>query len=1374
MKNQKYYLGLDIGTDSVGYAVTDEEYNLLKFHGEPAWGVTLFDAASLSAERRAFRTARRRLDRRQQRVQLTQELFAKEITKVDPQFFVRLQASNLFREDAGEPYALFNDDDFTDKEYYEKYPTIHHLIFDLMTSSEPHDVRLVYLACAWLVAHRGHFLNNINKNNLSEIKDFSALYKSFEEYFIQNDYVLPWTCEDADRIGDVLKKKQTVTAKSKELLALLFPGTKPSKTAEEDFPFSREALVNLLAGRKVELKALYSNDEYSEFGSVALSMDDDKLAEIQANLGDDFELITTARKLYDWAVLSDILGDSECISEAKVKVYDQHKEDLKNLKILIHKYCPENVYKEMFRQVVKRDKNGKDDKSGKEIMINNYVAYAYHTDEPAEKSKKLKKISNDDFGKYVLEVFKTFTPDEKDASLVEDIKNRISLNTFMPKQKNTNNRVIPYQLYWYELKTLLDKAAGYLPFLQEKDSEGRSVQEKALSIITYRIPYFVGPLNRNSEFSWIVRKAEGKIYPWNFEEIVDLDKSEEEFIRKLTNRCTYLPSETVLPKDSLCYHKFMVLNEINNLKINNQRIPVELKQRIYTELFMKRKKVTLKAIRDFLMSENQLGKDDMLDGVDVEIKSNLAPQIAFNRLLASGLLSEQDVERIIERSSYAEDKARVANWLRKKYPSLPESEIKYICSVKIKDFGRLSRAFLCDIIGQVDGEEYSILQAMWETKYNLMELLSDKFTFNEVVKACQEQYYTENKKSLSDRLDDMYVSNAVKRPIYRTLDIVNDVVKAFGKPEKIFVEMARGTSEDQKGKRTKSRREQIMDLYKQCRDEDVRELKAELERMGDAADNRLQSERLFLYYMQLGRSMYSGTPIDLEKLSSDSKIYDIDHIYPQAMVKDDSILNNKVLVLSEENGKKSDAYPVFPEWQKKMFGLWTYYKEVGLITEEKFKRLTRITPFSEDEKWGFINRQLTETSQSTKAVATLLSEKYPKSEVVYVKARLASEFRQEFDCLKSRVFNDLHHAKDAYLNIVVGNVYYTRFTKEWFFKNMDGRYSIKTSTLFSKERVANGKVIWRGEPDIAKVKKVLGKNNAHFTKYAFFKKGGFFDQMPVPANKDLVPLKNGLNTEKYGGYNKAGVMFLIPVRYSVGKKSEVLIMSVEMLYGKRFLEDTAFAKEYAFSRLKYILGKQVDDVSFPMGMRPWKIHTMLSLDGFCVCIAGIGSKGKCLVASPVMQFSASPEWNTYLKRVERFVEKCSQNKNYIYDEKFDCITPEKNLQLYDLYREKMTKSIYRKRINNPSEVLECGRETFIALDVKKQAQALLSIHGVFGRVSGGCDLTLIGGAGKAAATVNFSSTISNWKKQYSDVRIIDRSASGLWETKSAVNLLDLA
>ena len=73
MQKKKYYIGLDIGTNSVGYAVTDTEYNLIKTHGKSAWGVTAFDEASGCVERTSFRTGRRRRDRIKFRVQLLQQ-----------------------------------------------------------------------------------------------------------------------------------------------------------------------------------------------------------------------------------------------------------------------------------------------------------------------------------------------------------------------------------------------------------------------------------------------------------------------------------------------------------------------------------------------------------------------------------------------------------------------------------------------------------------------------------------------------------------------------------------------------------------------------------------------------------------------------------------------------------------------------------------------------------------------------------------------------------------------------------------------------------------------------------------------------------------------------------------------------------------------------------------------------------------------------------------------------------------------------------------------------------------------------------------------------------------------------------------------------
>lgn len=59
---QEYYLGLDMGTGSVGWAVTDSEYHVLRKHGKALWGVRLFESASTAEERRMFRTSRRRLD----------------------------------------------------------------------------------------------------------------------------------------------------------------------------------------------------------------------------------------------------------------------------------------------------------------------------------------------------------------------------------------------------------------------------------------------------------------------------------------------------------------------------------------------------------------------------------------------------------------------------------------------------------------------------------------------------------------------------------------------------------------------------------------------------------------------------------------------------------------------------------------------------------------------------------------------------------------------------------------------------------------------------------------------------------------------------------------------------------------------------------------------------------------------------------------------------------------------------------------------------------------------------------------------------------------------------------------------------------------
>ena len=74
-----------------------------------------------------------------------------------------------------------------------------------------------------------------------------------------------------------------------------------------------------------------------------------------------------------------------------------------------------------------------------------------------------------------------------------------------------------------------------------------------------------------SSFAWIERKTAEKINPWNFSEVVDIEKSAMRFIQRMTKQDTYLPTEKVLPKNSLLYQKYMIFNELTKVSYKDER-----------------------------------------------------------------------------------------------------------------------------------------------------------------------------------------------------------------------------------------------------------------------------------------------------------------------------------------------------------------------------------------------------------------------------------------------------------------------------------------------------------------------------------------------------------------------------------------------------------------------------------------------------------------------------------------------------------------------------------------------------------------------------------------------------------------------------------
>lgn len=704
--------------------------------------------------------------------------------------------------------------------------------------------------------------------------------------------------------------------------------------------------------------------------------------------------------------------------------------------------------------------------------------------------------------------------------------------------------------------------------------------------------------------------------------------------------------------------------------------------------------------------------------------------------------------------------------------------------MKYADFGRLSRTFLTEIpdIDPATGEELhpNIITMMWETNKNLMELLSQNYNYSSQIESMNREYYSQHPLKLDERLREMYIPSAVRRPIKRAVEMVREYSRAVRRaPDRIFIEMARDLTEPQnKGKRTQSRRDLILERYKGI-SEDTTALRALLEKK---SDGELRSEKLYLYFIQLGRCMYSGQSIDIEQLSGET--YNVDHIFPQCMVKDDSI-ENKVLVLSTLNAAKGDNYPIAPEIQRDRRGLWEKLKNIGLMGETKFSRLTRTTPFSDDELTGFIKRQMVETRQSTKAVAALLKEEFPESEIVYVKAGLASEFRKKYELLKCRELNDLHHAKDAYLNIVMGNIYHVKFTSDPlnFVREFRGKkevFNLKIETMLSHDVIRNGETAWIGDGSwLDAVKKQMSKNNIRYVRYSYRRKGQLFDQQPLKKGLGQTPRKKELPIERYGGYNGAAASFFSLVKYHSEKTSGVVIIPVELMYSQRFEHDAVFAEEYALKTLENIVslksGDSIRTVDFPFGGRILKVNTLLDIDGFRCTISSKDSGGKRINVSSAVPLIVGLKEATYIKRLhtinKRIEEEENNKREYQVKTEYDMISREKNLEIYNLLCQKVRLQPFSVFFSNASELFAASRDIFENLGISDQVKALVNMISAFktGR-SGTCDFEKINGK-KQSLRMRLNSNLSNLKS-YKSIRIIDQSPAGLYE-KASPNLLTL-
>ena len=1321
MENKEYFIGLDIGTNSIGWAVTDTNYNILKKNRKFLYGVRLFDEAQTAIERRVNRNNRRRLKRRNERLKFLKNSFEKYILEKDPLFFERLEDSFFYEEDKRikQKNTLFNDENFKDKDFHEKYPTIYHLRYDLMNSKEEHDVREVYLAIAHILKNRGHFLfenfeveESRKGNNQDNLKE---LIRNFENY-ISTLEDLDFEIKDIDKFCDILLDS-SIRRKDKETnLKSLVNG-------------KDKVIIRLLIGFETQLDKIYINNEAIVENKNKINFSDskydEKYFELESVLGDEIELIDRAKEIYDYVILQKILKDSNSISESKVKSYAKYKEDLIKVKYFIKKYFGDENYKLIFNSV--------------------------------EYRKKVLEIKESKFKELKIE--------DEDKEISDYIINSISEGTLLELQKSISNSVVPMQLHLYELKKILDNASSYLPFLNEVDSTNLSVKEKIVEIFKFRIPYFIGPLNDRSEFSWLERNDyKAKVYPWNFNEVIDVKKSAENFITRMTRKCSYLHNENALAKNSLLYSKFMVLNELNNVKINGERLNTILKQKIYNECYLLNEKMSKNKLKKMLKLNN-LYDDIEITGVD-ELNASLKSHIDMYKILGEDLKKDSYKELaeniIFWITVYNGDKKMILEKITEVYSGmLTQDQINKLSSLKYSGWGNLSRKFLTEVehYGEETAGEYvNLIDMMWDYSLNLMELLSNKYKFLESLDELKEVKVI-NKLNYENIMEDLVLSPSVKRSVWQTLRIIGEIKKIMKcDPKKVFVEVTR--KEDIVKTRKDKRKKQLEEKYKNIKDVD----KNILEELKNTDEKEFRRKKLYLYFTQMGRCMYSGENIHLEDLFN-SNIYDIDHIYPRSLTKDDS-WNNLVLARKDINEAKSNDYPLSNDIRKARHTFWTLLKNKGLISDIKYERLIGSEELSPEILEKFVARQLVETSQTIKNVIEVLKTMFTNTQMCYVKAEGVSEFRKRYEYFKVREISDLHHAHDAYLNIIVGNVYNEKFTRNpilWLKKNRDetknGKNDYNLEKMFDNDIFVKDRKIFDKIEVNKKIERFLYQKFPLVTKRTKEEKGAISDLQLI--SKKAVDLKNmyipikgnnnilANNLEKYGAFNKVSGSYFVLVSHIV-KKKRVRTLETIPVYISKKIKNKEDLILYFEEKTKLIEPKIL--------IEKIPIKSVFKINSCYYTLRG--RTGNDIMYNLDVQLKLGKVETNYIKNIIKFnetgVNRKDKNNNFI-------ITVEYNKSLFKEIINKITNTIFYYRNNKGKEnaVLKIlDKDKFYNLDLKNQCSVIVKLLGYFSNSRDLFDLSDFGGA-QLAGILKFSKNIENLE----EIKLISKSITGVYETE---------
>lgn len=493
----------------------------------------------------------------------------------------------------------------------------------------------------------------------------------------------------------------------------------------------------------------------------------------------------------------------------------------------------------------------------------------------------------------------------------------------------------------------------------------------------------------------------------------------EELLEKMLGKCTFEKEEHRAPKNSYTFERFMLLQKINNLKIDiagvKFEIPQEQREKIinlayeqaeikYTTLrkklelpeearfsdldYNQRKKKAEELSTKEIIKQVEDQKFVKLEGwhkIRLALKDNSDKFELFKQnpelqnIIADALVRNKTDESI---KQYLQNK------------EIDEQIINTVLKINFTKFGHLSYKAMKKIIPELEkGLTYdkACTQAGYEFKGSTNTL----------------QYKLPPVSTLEDNI----LNPVVLRAVTQTRKVINGIIDKYGSPTSIYMETARELSKSY-DEREKIKRNQ---KDNQANNDKIKEY---IKENFNFEAKPFDIVKMKLWREQNGKCAYSQKPIPAERLYEENFVQ-VDHIIPFSRCFNDSY-QNKVLVLTDENQRKKERTPFeyFGEDKTK----WHNFEEFVNLTYKfntRKKENMLIKNFSEEKSKEWIQRNINDTKYIAKFMYNYITNnlQFAKSEqkrnVYNINGQATSILRHYWGLKKNREESDKHHAQDA-------------------------------------------------------------------------------------------------------------------------------------------------------------------------------------------------------------------------------------------------------------------------------------------------------------------------------------------------------------------------